>query len=147
MHLHGGSSSPWFLVELAFRKLFAVRHHELDCLTEIDSDGLRRKSAFRNVTTGFPAKWRLRKGRRNSILMTRHPDLGSVSDWLKPVAMTRHQYGISLLVSNSKGAFHSTKISEITRAQWDSTFWLHKPDPSHRAFGYCFCKQDTKERY
>ena len=24
---------------------------------------------------------------------------------------------------------------------------LHRPDPSHRAFGYCSCKQDTKERY
>ena len=70
--------------------------------------------------------------------MTRHyPDLGSASDWLKPVAMTRHQYGISVLVSNSKGAFHSTKISEITRAQWDGTFRLYKPDLSHCAFGYC----------
>ena len=30
----------------------------------------------------FPAKWRLRNERRNSILITRHyPDLGSVSDW------------------------------------------------------------------
>ena len=24
---------------------------------------------------------------------------------------------------------------------------LHRPDPSHRAFGYCSCKQHTKERY
>ena len=24
---------------------------------------------------------------------------------------------------------------------------LHRPYPSHRAFGYCSCKQDTKERY
>ena len=137
-HPHSGSSSTWFLVQLEFRKLFAVRHHELDYLTEIDSDSLRRKSAFRDVTTGFPAKWSLRNERRNSILMTSHyPDLGSASDWLKPVAMTRHRYGISVLVSNSKGAFHSTKISEITRAQWDSTFRLHKPDLSHRAFDYC----------
>ena len=27
------------------------------------------------------------------------------------------------------------------------TFWLHRPDPSHSAFGCCSCKQDTKERY
>ena len=33
------------------------------------------------------------------------------------------------------------KISEIPRAQWNSTFRFH------RAFGYCSCKQDTKERY
>ena len=26
-------------------------------------------------------------------------------------------------------------------------FRLLKPDPSHRAFGYCSCKQDTKEEY
>ena len=39
------------------------------------------------------------------------------------------------------------EISEISRAQWNGTFRLHRPDPSHRAFGYCSCKQDTKERY
>ena len=49
------------------------------------------------------------------------------------------------------GAFRSTKfpfeMSEIPRAQWNGTFRLHRPDPIHRAFGYCCCKQDTKERY
>ena len=39
------------------------------------------------------------------------------------------------------------EISEILRVQWNGTFWLHRPDPSHRALGYCSCKQDTKERY
>ena len=24
---------------------------------------------------------------------------------------------------------------------------VHRPDPSHRLFGYCSCKQDTKEQY
>ena len=39
------------------------------------------------------------------------------------------------------------EISEIQLAQWSCTFRFHRPDPSHRAFGYCSCKQDTKERY
>ena len=39
------------------------------------------------------------------------------------------------------------EISEISRVQWSCTFRLHRPDPSHRAFGYCSCKQDAKERY
>ena len=39
------------------------------------------------------------------------------------------------------------EISEIPRAQWNGTFRLHRPDPSHRALGYCSCKQDTKEWY
>ena len=41
------------------------------------------------------------------------------------------------------------EISEIPRAQWNGTFRLLRPDPSHRdrAFGYCSCKQDTRERY
>ena len=39
------------------------------------------------------------------------------------------------------------EISEISGAQWTCTFRLDRPDPSHRAFGYCSCKQDTKERY
>ena len=29
---------------------------------------------------------------------------------------------------------------------WNGTFRLHRPDPSHHAFGY-FYKQDTKKRY
>ena len=57
---------------------------------------------------------RLKKGRRNSILMTRHhADLGCASDWLtqnifqpmksiSPIwAVARHQYGISVLVSQT----------------------------------------------
>ena len=39
------------------------------------------------------------------------------------------------------------EISEISRAQWNGTFWLHRPDPRHWAFDYCSCKQDTTERY
>ena len=35
----------------------------------------------------------------------------------------------------------------MSRAQWNGTFRLHTPDSSDRAFGYCSCKQDTKERY
>ena len=38
------------------------------------------------------------------------------------------------------------EISEILLAQWNGTFWLHRPDPSHRAFGDCSCKQDTTGR-
>ena len=39
------------------------------------------------------------------------------------------------------------EISEIPRTQWNGTFRLHRPHPSNRAFGYCSCKQDTKEQY
>ena len=39
------------------------------------------------------------------------------------------------------------EILEISRAQWSGTFRLHRPDPSHRAFGYYSCMQDTKGRY
>ena len=62
------------------------------------------------------AKWRLRNERRNCILMTRHyRDLGSASGWLNQIShaarpvrsttqiwvVTRHQYGISALVSQT----------------------------------------------
>ena len=75
---------------------------------------LRKQPTFGDATTGFPAKWRLRNERRNSILMTRHyPDLGSASDWscrvgnlIRPTrdttqiwVVTCHHYGISALVS------------------------------------------------
>ena len=80
------------------------------------SSSLRKQPTFGDATTGFPAKWRLRNDRRNSVLMTRHyPDLGSASDWLKQIShagrpirsttqiwvVTRHQYGISALVSQT----------------------------------------------
>ena len=29
----------------------------------------------------------------------------------------------------------------------ERTFQLNRPNPSHRSFGYCYCKQDTKDRY
>ena len=65
--------------------------------------------------TGVSTKWRPRKDSRSSVLMTYHyPDLGSASDWLKQnsistsnqkhhhdLVLTRHQYGISALVSQT----------------------------------------------
>ena len=77
---------------------------------------LRKQPTFRDASTGFPAKWRLRNERRDSILITRYyPDVGSVSDWSwrvrnlpQPIrsttqiwVVTRHQYGISALVSQT----------------------------------------------
>ena len=48
---------------------------------------LRKQPTFRDASNGFPAKWRLRNERRNSIRMTRnYPDLGSASDWLKQIS-------------------------------------------------------------
>ena len=48
------------------------------------SGSLRKQPTFRDTTTDFPTKWRLRNKHRNSILMTHHyPDMGSASDWLK----------------------------------------------------------------
>ena len=53
-------------------------------------------------------------------------------------------FQISPFVFGYHGRF-PFNISEIS--QWNDTFRLHRPDPSHRTFGYCSCKQDTKERY
>ena len=53
--------------------------------------------------------------------------------------------------ATSIGAFHSTKIPvwnfRNSTCLMNGTFRLHKPVPSHRAFGYCSSTQDTKERY
>ena len=74
----------------------------------------------------------LRNERRNSILMTRHyPGLGSASDWscrvgnlIQPIrsttqiwVVTRHQYGISVLVSQtSKFQFDPERTDTEKRA-------------------------------
>ena len=36
------------------------------------------------------------------------------------------------------------EISETSRAQWNGTFRLHRPDPSHRSFCYCGFAADSK---
>ena len=63
---------------------------------------------------------------------------------------------ISLLwaLTDSTGAFYWTKFRfEIQFRKFHvpngTILWLrlHRPYPGHRAFGYCPCKQDTKERY
>ena len=72
---------------------------------------LRKQLTFGDATTGFPAKWRLRNERRNSIF----PYLVSASDWLNEISraaqpirsttqiwvVTRHEYEISALVSQT----------------------------------------------
>ena len=77
---------------------------------------LTKQPTFYAASTGFPAKWRLRNERRDSVLLTRYyPDLGSVSDrsWRvrnlpQPIRsttqtwlVTHHQYGFSALVSQT----------------------------------------------
>ena len=91
-------------------KLVIVFHRTLKVLS------LRKQQTYRDATTGFPAKWRLRNERRNSILMTPHyPDLGRPFDWschvrnfLQPIRSTTqisvvmlHQFRISALVSQT----------------------------------------------
>ena len=90
-----------------------------------------------------PPKWRLRNERRNSILMTRHnPHLGSASDWscrvgnlIQPIrstaqvwVVTRHQYGISALVSQTSfggetsGSFAKCRLFSKAKIFWRSFF-------------------------
>ena len=65
----------------------------------------RKPPTFRDTTTGFPAKWRLRNERRYFILMTRHyPDLGSASDWSK------------MCLTNEK---HYTDLSSEASSVWN----------------------------
>ena len=78
------------------------KHQTRQCLTQ----KYRPEKTADSSTRGFPAKWRLRNKRGNSILMTRHyPDPGCASDWsclernlIRPIrsttqiwVITRHQ--------------------------------------------------------
>ena len=91
---------------------------------------LIKQPTFWAASTGFPAKWRLRNERRNSILMTCHyPDLGRVSDWswrvgnlLQPIRsttqtwlVTHHQYGFSALVSQT--SFHEEASGVVAKCR------------------------------
>ena len=89
---------------------------------------LRKQPAFRDATTGFSTKWRLKNEHRNSVLMKGHyRDLGSASDWscsdknlLQPVmtstgiwVVTCHQYWISVVVAQA--SFCGEKSGEVVR--------------------------------
>ena len=58
---------------------------------------------------------------------------------------------VTYFSSVAMNASHSTKITVWnfgnSTYQRNGTLRLHRPDPSHRTFGYCSCKQDTKERH
>ena len=110
-------------VEMLLLSLHALHDNDiliilksLSILFGIKFLSLRKQVTFGNATTGFPAKWCLRKEHRNFILITRHyPDLGSASDWLNQISQAarqirrtnqiwvvmHHQYGISALVSQT----------------------------------------------
>ena len=75
---------------------------------------LRKQPTLGDATTGFPAKWRLRNERRKSMtddasLIQFYPDRSCrVGNLIQPIrstnqiwVMTRHQYGISALVSQT----------------------------------------------
>ena len=88
---------------------------------------LRKQATFRDDTTGFPAKWRLRNERRNSILMTRHyPDLGSdtssVRDFLLRSFLRCCYAGKPVVASQNVGSFLRLIYSRLS---W-STQWTPK---------------------
>ena len=106
---------------------------------------LRKQLTFGDATTGFPAKFRLRNKRRNSILMTHHqPYLGSASDWLNQISheagpirsttqiwvVTCHEYRISAPVSlMAKTVGASPNVGCFLRLQYRQL---------HRLFGHLF---------
>ena len=84
----------------------------------------RKQPTFCDTTTGFPAKWRLRNERRNSILMTRHfPDVGSASYLLKICSTNQKHYPDLGSVTSSVWNF-SARFSDVISQgnQW----WCHK---------------------
>ena len=93
-------------------------------------DSLRKEPTFGDATTGFPAKWRLRNERRNSILMTRHYPIWEVLliGWIKfptrhdqsgtlprSSVVTRRQYGISAFVSQE--SFGGETIGSVAKCR------------------------------
>ena len=82
---------------------------------------LRKKPIFPDATTGFPAKGRLRNERRNSILMTQYScrgggEFASANQKHCPgLGVTRHQYGISALVSQT--SFRGEKSGDVAKCR------------------------------
>ena len=91
----------WGLILLSYpTQKYTIRHTLVDELLS-----LRKQPTFRDATSGFPAKRRLRNEHRNSILMTigwskfsltAQPIRSTTQIWV----VTRHQYGISARISS-----------------------------------------------
>ena len=86
---------------------------------------LRKQPAFRDFSTGFPAKWRPRKERRNSILITSHfTELGTAFDWLKQVSVAARPIRSTNLIwvvadTSSEWNFCARSSDVISRgSQW-----------------------------
>ena len=90
--------------------------------------GLKKEPTFRDATTGFPAKWRLRNEGRNPILNDDVPlPTSGYCFWLddanlQPLrstnhncVLTRHQYGIFALVSQT--SFHRQTSGVVAKCQ------------------------------
>ena len=127
------------------------------------------KPKFDDVSTGFPAKWRLRNERTNSILMTSHyPDLCSASDqlnWISYAArpiksnaqiwvVTCHQCGISAPVSRtlfggeSSGSVAKCRLFSRARINGDFAIWIlfgdrvrHRSRKSGRLRAHCYANE------
>ena len=54
---------------------------------------------------------------------------------------------VYIISTTTSGSLSGLKFGKIQCAQWNGTFRLHRPDPGHRAFSYCYCKLDAKEGY
>ena len=103
---HGqGTSTVVFISD------FTSFHNRCPLLT-LCNRSLKKQPTFRDASSGFPAKWCLRNERRNSILMTRHPQIwvllmtgrskfqpirSTIQIWVA----TCHQNGISVVVSQT----------------------------------------------
>ena len=109
------SYNKCFLSDLIFFvlvKSYSISPVRLQCVREKSFVLKSLKLAWGNSwliatppLSGFPAKWRLRKGRRNSILTTCHYlHLGGVFDWswrvgnlLKPMRTTSQIWEVTLI--------------------------------------------------
>ena len=65
------SDLHWHWLFRLFKRLYRPPTHILS-ISWLCMCSLRKQPRFGDATTGFPAKWRLRNERRNSILMTRY---------------------------------------------------------------------------
>ena len=92
-------------------------------------------------TRGITKRWDRRKGE----IIIIHSDFFDLHNMYISVIKTVHVAVVTGALSiQQKFRFG---IQEILRVQWNGSFRLHRPDPSHRVLGHCSCKQDTKEWY
>ena len=90
---------------------------------------------FRNVTIGFPAKWRLRNERRNSTVTTCYCLDRNASDWFKQISLVARPVRITAAIRVVTRDVINRELKNHDEVHDHDVCWLGKDWNENVSFG------------